>query len=92
MKKKRKHTRNKKHIFKVMWTYYDSQGNFSGVIDIEAYTRKGAENEFYKINRKYIIGYNESDNSPVFNPKGGYVCESVLTEAEWVAEGSPTEV
>lgn len=84
--------RHHKQVYKVMWSYYDNIGHLSGVIDIEARCRKEAEIAFYKLNRPYVTGYDKKTNKPTFNPRGGYVCESVLTIPEWIAEGKPTRV
>ena len=81
-----------KQIYKVMWLYYDEQGTDSGVVDIEAFTRKHAEEEFYKLNRKYVTGIDEKTKKPILNPRGGYMCESVLTYREWASDGRPTKI
>lgn len=91
-KRKSKFKKPSKQVYKVMWSYYDSIGTHTGVVDIEAPTREEAEKEFYKINRNYITGFDGKSKKPIYNPKGGYVCESVLTEREWIAEGRPTSV
>ena len=74
-----------------MYSYQDRIGNNTGCVEITAFNRKDAENQFYKINRRLVLRVNKQGN-PVFNPLGGFVCESVLTYNEWVKEGKPTSL
>ena len=81
-----------KKIYKVLWSYYDAIGTNSGVTNISARTRGQAEKIFYDINPKYVIGHTKDTHQPIFNPQGGFVCESILTVDEWVAEGKPSKI
>lgn len=79
------------NLYVVMYSYTDSFATTTGKVEISAKSRKDAERIFYKLNRKYVIGIGE-DKNPIFNPRGGYVCEAVLTYNEWKKEGSPTSL
>ena len=74
-----------------MWSYQDNIGQNSGHVEIFAKNKKDAEKEFYKVNRKLILGF-DKQHKPIFNPNGGFVCESILTYDEWVGEGKPTSL
>lgn len=80
----------KKNLYKVLWSYEDEVGADSGVLDLYATSHKEAEKLFYENNRKLIV--NTKGNKLMFNVKGGFVVEAVLTEKEWKQEGCPTKV
>lgn len=90
MKKHKHNSHVPKTLYKVLWSYEDDVGVDSGVLDVYATSHKEAEEIFYKNNRELVVG--TSKGKPVVNPKGGFVVESVLTEAEWKQEGCPTRV
>ena len=77
----------KKRKYIIMWSYYDRVGTNSGKVEMLGTNRKDAEDEFYRINRPYIIG--KERGQPIFNPEGGFVCECVVTYQEWLNEGTP---
>jgi hypothetical protein len=83
-KRRKRYPRKRKELYKVLWSYEDSIGLDSGVLDVYATSHKDAEEIFYKNNRGLV---KVVDGKPVFNPAGGYTVEGVLTEAEWVREG-----
>lgn len=89
--KRHKSTPKKRQLYKVLWSYEDNIGIDSGVLDVYATSHKDAEEEFYKSNRKLVIAVS-AKGKPVFNPRGGFTVESVLTESEWRQEGCPTKV
>lgn len=91
MKKRKHNSQVPKTLYKVLWSYEDNVGLDSGVLDVYATSHKEAEEIFYKNNRKLIVG-TTSKGKPVINFEGGYVVESILTEAEWKQEGCPTRV
>lgn len=73
--------------FIVMWTYEDRIGRNSGNVEIDAVSREEAEQIFYELNRRLILG--KEAETLIYNPLGGYLCECVLTYEEWVNEGKP---
>ena len=79
------------NIYIVMYSYTDSFATTTGKVEIRAKGRKDAERIFYKLNHKYVLGV-DKDKNPIINPRGGYVCEAVLTLNEWKKEGSPTSL
>ena len=83
--------RKMNNIYIVMYSYTDDFATTTGKVEISAKSRKDAERIFYKLNRKYVLGVDKNKN-PIINPRGGYVCEAVLTPHEWIKEGSPTSL
>lgn len=64
-----------KRVYKVKYTYEDSGGIMSDVVDIVAYDKRDAEKEFYKLNPPlYKHGRHQGK---------GYVVDEVLNEKEY---------
>ena len=82
MKKKKEHLRN----WIVIWSYQDSGGYDSGKIEIQAPTRKAAEEKFKQNNRMRV------DAKGNDNPRGGFTVEVVMTYDEWNEHGRPTRI
>lgn len=70
----------------VMWSYQDNVGYDSGKIEIQAPTRKAAEEKFKSNNRMRI------DTKGRQNPQGGFTVEGVMTYDEWNKCGRPTKI
>lgn len=83
MKRKHKPTRMRNWI--VMWSYQDRVGYDSGKIEIQAPTRKAAEQQFRDNNRMRVV-------DGKVNPAGGFEVEGVLTYDEWTKLGRPTRL
>ena len=83
MKREKRPARMRNWI--VMWSYQDNVGYDSGKIEIQATSRKAAEQQFRKNNRMRIV------NGKV-NPAGGFEVEGVLTYDEWTKLGRPTRL
>lgn len=79
MKQRREKLRN----WIVMWSYQDEVGRDSGKIEVQAPTRKAAEEKFKQNNRMRV------DDKGRQNPKGGFTVEGVLTYDEWNKCGRP---
>lgn len=82
----------RKKNYVILYTYYELtlNGNlnrYTGKVDMIALDKEIAEKIFYELNQPYILGYKNEE--PIYNVKGGYVCECVLTYQEWLDEGSP---
>lgn len=70
----------------VIWSYQDNVGYDSGKIEVQAPTRKAAEEKFKQNNRMRF------DNKGKQNPQGGFTVEGVMTYKEWNECGRPTRV
>lgn len=67
----------------VIWSYQDNVGYDSGKIEIQAPTRKAAEEKFKQNNQMRV------DNKGKQNPAGGFTVEVVMTYEEWNKCGRP---